>query len=314
MKLSRSTMGLAIGAMVIAATTAAAPHITPMVVLTEQADVIRRTLDDADEFFVRTVEIGRDALASIREEVSFELEDPEYNFYYGTDMSGRVVGVVLFPQANTQHGPVEVGLTLDRDGVVVSAIMTKATAESRAVGDDGRGGRPDGGICGDAPRGRHGKSARRPFVRRAGLDAVLLRRGHGRSGQAGPGPIRRAVRFERLILWGEKGRAAPPNRSGPSLHAFGYLDWLKSNNVLRSRTLLPFHDLELHRVTLVQGLKTLCLDCGVVDKAILAVVLRRNESEALLIVEPLHSPSRTHRPTPLVVIVGSPDDPYRLTT
>ena len=131
MKLSRSRMGLAIGAMVISATTAAAPHITPMVVLTEQADVIRRTLDDADEFFVRTVEIGRNALASIREEVSFELEDPEYNFYYGTDMSGRVVGVVLFPQANTQHGPVEVGLTLDRDGVVVSAIMTKATAESR---------------------------------------------------------------------------------------------------------------------------------------------------------------------------------------
>ena len=59
MRLSRSTMGLAIGAIVIAATTAAAPHITPMVVLTEQADVIRRTLDDADDFFVRTVEIGR---------------------------------------------------------------------------------------------------------------------------------------------------------------------------------------------------------------------------------------------------------------
>ena len=131
MKLSRSTMGLAIGAIVVAATTAAAPHITPMVVLTEQADVIRRTLDDADEFFVRTVEIGRDALASIREEVSFELEDPEYNFYYGTDMAGLVVGVVLFPQANTQHGPVEVGLTLDRDGAVMSAIVTKATAESR---------------------------------------------------------------------------------------------------------------------------------------------------------------------------------------
>ena len=94
------------------------------------------------------------------------------------------------------------------------------------------------------------------------------------------------------------------NWSGPRLDAFGYLDWLESNNVLRSRTLLPFHNLELHRVTLVKGLKTLCLDGGVVDKAILAVVLRRNESEALLIVEPLHSPSRTHRPTPLVVIVG----------
>jgi len=95
---------------------------------------------------------------------------------------------------------------------------------------------------------------------------------------------------------------------------FGYLDWLKSNNVLRSRTLLPFHNLELHRVTLVEGLKALSLDGRVVDKAILAVVLRRNESEALLIVEPLYSPSRTHLPTPLVAIIGSPDDPYRLTT
>jgi hypothetical protein len=125
-------MALAIGAIVIAATTAAAPHITPMVVLTDQADVIRRTLDDADNFFVRAVEIGRDGLERIREEVSFELEDPEYNFYYGMDSGGRVVGVVLFPQANTQHGPLEVGLTLDQDGVVTSAIVTKATAESRA--------------------------------------------------------------------------------------------------------------------------------------------------------------------------------------
>ncbi len=131
MRLFKTAMGLAIGAIFMGATTAAAPHITPTVVLTEQADVIRRTLDDADDFFVRTVEIGRDALASIREEISFKLDDPEYNFYYGTDAAGRVVGVVLFPQANTQHGPVEVGLTLDRDGVVMSAIMTKATAESR---------------------------------------------------------------------------------------------------------------------------------------------------------------------------------------
>ena len=131
MRLSRATMGVAIGAIVIAATTAAAPHITPMVVLTKQADVIRRTLDDADEFFVRAVEIGRDGLARIREEVSFSPEDREYNFYYGTNSDGRVVGVVLFPQANSQHGPVEVGLTLDGGGMVTSAVVTKATAETR---------------------------------------------------------------------------------------------------------------------------------------------------------------------------------------
>ena len=131
MRLLRSTLGLVIGAIAIMATTAAAPHITPTVVLTEQSDVIRRTLADADNFFIRAVEIGRDDLERIRAEVSFEPDDAEYNFYYGQDSAGQLVGVVLFPQANTQHGPVEVGLTLDRNGVVTSAIMTKATAETR---------------------------------------------------------------------------------------------------------------------------------------------------------------------------------------
>lgn len=132
MRLFRAAMGLAIGAIVIGTTAAAAPHITPTVVLTEQADVIRRTLDAADNYFVRTVQIGRDGLARIREEISFELDDPGYDFYYGQDSAGHVVGVVLFPQANTrQHGPVEVGLTLDQDGVVLSAIVTKATVETK---------------------------------------------------------------------------------------------------------------------------------------------------------------------------------------
>lgn len=132
MRLFRSALGLALGAVFIGATAAADSHITPTVVLTEQADVIRRTLDDADNFFVRTVQIGREELARIRDEISFELEDPGYDFYYGEDSDGQLVGVVLFPQANTrQHGRVEVGLTMDQNGVVLSAIVTKATVETK---------------------------------------------------------------------------------------------------------------------------------------------------------------------------------------
>ena len=39
--------------------------------------------------------------------------------------------MVLFPQVNTLHGPLEVGLSLNPDGSVASAVVTKATVESK---------------------------------------------------------------------------------------------------------------------------------------------------------------------------------------
>ena len=109
----------------------AAGHPTPTVVLVKQTDLIRTTLRDAQEFFVRRVTIGKDDLAQIRRDVAYTPEDPNFNFYLGKTAAGKVAGVVLFPQVNTMHGPIEVGLTLSPDGVVTSAVVTKATVETQ---------------------------------------------------------------------------------------------------------------------------------------------------------------------------------------
>jgi hypothetical protein len=110
---------------------AGARHPTPSVVLVKQTDLIRTTLAGAKQFFVRKVTIGKDDLARIRKEVDFSPEDPSMRFYLGKTGEGTLAGVVLFPQVNTVHGPVEVGLTLGPDGSIISAVVTKATVETR---------------------------------------------------------------------------------------------------------------------------------------------------------------------------------------
>ncbi|HEY9016434.1 MAG TPA: hypothetical protein VIM84_15375 [Gemmatimonadales bacterium] len=108
-----------------------ARHPTPTVVLAKQTDVIRSTLPDARQFFLRKVTVGKEDLAKIRKEVDYSPEDPDVSFYLGKDGGGKTEGVVLFPQVNTMHGPVEVGLTLDPDGTIENAVVTKATVETK---------------------------------------------------------------------------------------------------------------------------------------------------------------------------------------
>jgi hypothetical protein len=108
-----------------------ARHPTPTVVLVKQTDLIRMAQDGAKQFFVRKVTIGKDDLARIRREVDFSPEDPELSFYLGKAGDGKLVGVTLFPQVNSMHGPIEVGLTLKADGTISSAVVTKATVETK---------------------------------------------------------------------------------------------------------------------------------------------------------------------------------------
>lgn len=110
-----------------------ARHPTPTVVLVKQADLLRMALGGggAKQFFVRKVTIGKDDLAKIRREVDFSPEDPDLSFYLGKDGAGKLVGVTLFPQVNTMHGPLEVGLTLKSDGSVASVVVTRATVETK---------------------------------------------------------------------------------------------------------------------------------------------------------------------------------------
>ena len=106
-------------------------HITPTVVLVKQADAIRSTLPNAAHFFLRTVSIGRADYGRIKQMASYTPDDDQVKFYYGTDSDGALTGTVLFPQVNTQHGPLEIGLTLHPDGSVAQVVVTKATVETK---------------------------------------------------------------------------------------------------------------------------------------------------------------------------------------
>ena len=113
-----------------------ARHPTPTVVIVKQTDAIRMAQGSATQFFVRKVTIGKDDLARIRKEVDFSPENPDLSFYLGKTGEGKLVGVTLFPQVNTMHGPLEVGLTLNPDGSVASAVVTKATVETKPWVDE----------------------------------------------------------------------------------------------------------------------------------------------------------------------------------
>jgi hypothetical protein len=119
--------------LLLALSLGAARHPTPTVVLVKQTDLLRSALGSggATQFFVRKVTIGKDDLARIRKEVDFSPEDPDLSFYLGKDAAGKLVGATLFPQVNTMHGPLEVGLTLKPDGSVASVVVTKATVETK---------------------------------------------------------------------------------------------------------------------------------------------------------------------------------------
>ena len=109
----------------------AAHHPTPTVVLVQKTDLIRRTLPEATQFFLKTVSIGKEDLARIRRDIEFTPDDPDVKFYVGRKADGSPAGVVFFPQVNTMHGPIEVGLTMTPDGKIASAAVTTATVETK---------------------------------------------------------------------------------------------------------------------------------------------------------------------------------------
>ena len=97
----------------------------------KHADFIRQTLTGAKQYFVRTVNIGKQDLAAIRKAGDFTPADPDVQFYLGQGEGGAPVGVVLFQQVDTPHGPIEVGLTFGPDGAVAHAMVTTATVETK---------------------------------------------------------------------------------------------------------------------------------------------------------------------------------------
>jgi hypothetical protein len=66
-----------------------------------------------------------------------------------------------------------------------------------------------------------------------------------------------------------------------------WLDKLDHRDVIGSRTLGTFNDVEGHLVAFTEGFEAGCVDCRVVHKHIRAVFLL-NETEAFLVIEPLY--------------------------
>ena len=89
----------------------------------------------------------------------------------------------------------------------------------------------------------------------------------------------------------ERGPPLGEPRSGPSR---GGLAAVGLRHVLGGGTLLALHDVELHRLTLGEGLEARALDGRVVNEAVLLTVVGRDETKALRVVEPLHFAGRTH--------------------
>ena len=106
-------------------------HPTPKVVLVKHADFIRQTVPGARQYFVRTVSISKQDLAAIRKASDFTPDDPDVQFYLGQGDGGRTVGVVLFQQVDTPHGPIEVGLAFGPDATIAHASVTTATVETK---------------------------------------------------------------------------------------------------------------------------------------------------------------------------------------
>ena len=106
-------------------------HPTPKVVLAKQVDVIRQTLPGASQFFVRDITIGKKDLETIQSRVEWNPQDPDMKFYLGKNAGGELQGVVFFPQINTVHGPLEIGLTMAPDGSIADVVVTVATVETK---------------------------------------------------------------------------------------------------------------------------------------------------------------------------------------
>lgn len=111
---------------------AAAPHITPAVVLISDRDAIRGALDEADRFFVREVRLTDAERALLKERWDWKPEQDFYRFFLGRNDTGELVATAVFLTETTIHGPVRVMVALGPDGTVRQARVVEMTEETYA--------------------------------------------------------------------------------------------------------------------------------------------------------------------------------------
>ncbi len=135
-------------------------HITPQVTLRSQADVIRTAVPDAAHYTATTVRISRPQLQQIIARAHYTPDTDAVKFYSGENASGTTVGTVVFPQVDTQHGPIEVGVAIGSDGAITRVLITRVTVETKPwaleVEQSGVLDRLKGAKAGDVPKALSG--------------------------------------------------------------------------------------------------------------------------------------------------------------
>lgn len=111
---------------------AAAPHVTPPVVLVSDREAVREALEGGDRFFVREVRLSDAERERIRERWDWKPEEDYYRFYLGRDAGGELVAAAVFLKQTTIHGPVRVLVALRPDGTVRQARVVELTEETYA--------------------------------------------------------------------------------------------------------------------------------------------------------------------------------------
>src|SRR5690606_35247754 len=106
--------------------------------------------------------------------------------------------------------------------------------------------------------------------------------------------------------WCENWSELPVMKQGCSLRSSPFVTWPCSaahlGDVVRRRTLLALHDVELDGLTLCQRLEALALDGRVMHEAVLLTAVGGNETKTLGVVEPLHLAGGTHSVLLIVVL------------
>lgn len=105
-------------------------HITPVVVLVKREDAVKTMLPAATAFTAREIHLSRPDAHRLHEALDWGPDDGLLVFYVGKG-AGTEVGALSFIRVDSPHGPIEVAVGFDADGVVRRVVVTKATVETK---------------------------------------------------------------------------------------------------------------------------------------------------------------------------------------
>ena len=115
--------GLAVPALLLA-------HITPPVILLSEREAVTHLLAGAKKFSVLEVRLTSQERQEIARQWNWKPAEDFHRFYLGRSEDGKLLGAVTFVTDFTIHGPIEVAVGLDPNGVVRGASVVECTEET----------------------------------------------------------------------------------------------------------------------------------------------------------------------------------------